>query len=73
MAKIKPIQGKQIVDKKKNLRILFYHQEDKKLQQEQNRILMWNTKLAVWATIFTILGALFQLTQNLIDYFLLKK
>jgi hypothetical protein len=63
-------QGKQTFNKKKQLRVLFYHKEDEKLQKEQNRILIWNTQLTIWALVFTIIAALSQIFQNIIDLYI---
>jgi len=65
-------QGKQIYDKKRNLRILFYQKEDKKLQEEQNQLLRWNTNLTVWATIFGAGAFLAQVIQVVVDIILKK-
>jgi hypothetical protein len=62
-----PQKGKQLFDKKRNLRILLYQQEDKELQKEQNKILVRNTTITIWALVFAVLGALFQFIQNIID------
>ena len=44
-----------------------YQREDKELQKEQNRILMWNTKLAIWATIFAALAFMAQCFEVLVS------
>jgi len=59
----------------KKVRIFFlqkYQKEDKRLQEEQNNILRWNTRLTIWATIFGGLAMLFQFIQIIVDIILVK-
>jgi len=65
-------QGQQVYDKNRKLKILLYHREDKKLQEEQNRILRVNTALAWVATIAGIGAFLAQVIQVIVDIILQK-
>jgi hypothetical protein len=63
--------------KEKNIKVIIpqfipYQKEDKKLQEEQNKILIWNTKLALLATIFGFLAFLAQAIQIITDIILYK-
>jgi hypothetical protein len=65
-------QGEQKIDKKNNLRILFYQREDKRLQEEQNKLLVKNNRWAFWAMVFGFLAFMAQTVQIITDILLVK-
>lgn len=62
------IKGEQRYDKDKKLKILLYQQEDKELQQVQNKILVRNTNLTIWAVVFGGLAFLAQIAEVVVSY-----
>ena len=59
------VEGKQIIDKKKNLRILLYQQNDIKLQKEQNDAIKFNTKITIILGVGAILAQVLEVLINI--------
>jgi hypothetical protein len=61
-----PIKGEQMIDKKKNIRILLYQKEDIKLQEKQNDLIKFNTKITIILGAGAIIAQLIEVLINLI-------